>query len=77
MLFRSRTGRSEDTGLGVILKRTPGGQLVVRQAGNHSSAKQAYKWSPYSKVFRQVEKGGITCDTFELRDVPSEFLPQT
>lgn len=62
----------EDMGRVVILRRTPGGMLVVRYVGEPDGSEYKFKWEEYAGKFRQAEKGS---DTRELRDVPAEYQP--
>lgn len=72
---RWRTSNEEDMGRVVILRRTPGGMLVVRHVGDPDGSEYKFKWAEYAGRFRQAEKGSCTSDTRELRDVPAEYLP--
>lgn len=72
---RWRTSNEEEMGRAVILRRTPGGMLVVRYVGDPDGIEFKFKWAAYAGKFRQAEKGGYTSDTRELRDVPAEYLP--
>lgn len=72
---RWRSGGTEDMGAVVIVRRTPGGRLVVRNVGDPSGTEYQFKWSEHAGVFKQAEKGTWTSDTRELRDVPAEYLP--
>jgi len=72
---RWRSGNVEDVGNVVIVRRTPGGRLVVRNIGDYSGAESQFKWAERDGVFRQVEKGTLVSDNRELRDVPAEYLP--
>ena len=72
---RWRSSNEEDMGRVVILRRTPGGMLVVRYVGEPDGSEQRFKWAEYAGKFRQAEKGSYISDTRELRDVPAEYLP--
>ena len=72
---RLSTSNEEDMGRMVILRRTPGGTLVVRHVGEPDGNEYKFKWAEYSRKFRQAEKSGYTYDTRELRDVPADYLP--
>lgn len=74
---RWRSGNQEDMGCVAILRRTPGGMLVVRRVGEPYGHEYKFKWAEYAGKYRQAEKGGYTDDTRELRDVPAEWLPTT
>lgn len=75
--FRWRSSNEEDCGRVVILRRTPGGMLVVRYVGEPDGLTHKFKWAEYAGKFRQAEKGSFISDTRELRDVPVEYLPTT
>ena len=75
VLVRWRTSKQEDIGRVVILRRTPGGLLIVRYVGEPYGSEYRFKWSEHSRKFRQAERGGYTDDTRELRDVPVEYQP--
>jgi hypothetical protein len=75
VLVRWRSGNEEDVGRVVIVRRTPGGMLVVRHVGAPAGHEYKFKWSEHSHKFRQAERGGYTSDTSELRDVPAEYQP--
>jgi hypothetical protein len=72
-----RTSNEEGMGRAVILRRTPGGLLVVRRVGDAGGHEFKFKWAEYSGKYRQAEKGSYTDDTRELRNVPAEYLPTT
>lgn len=73
---RWRSGTDEDAGRVVILKKTPGGQLVTRRVGEAPGSECRFKWAPHSAKFVQAEKSPFFgSNTRELRDVPAEFLP--
>lgn len=73
---RWRSGTEDDAGRVVILKKTPGGTLVVRRVGDEGGPEYRFKWSAHSAKFVQAEKSPFFgSDTRELRDVPTEFLP--
>jgi hypothetical protein len=73
--LRWRSGNEEDAGRVVIVRRTPGGMLVVRHVGAPAGHEYKFKWSEHSHKFRKAERVGYTIDTSELRDVPAEYLP--
>jgi hypothetical protein len=58
-----------------IIRKTPGGLLVVRRVGVPDGLQYKFKWAEYSSVFRQSEKTGSYSDCRELRAVPAEYLP--
>ncbi len=65
-----RSGAEENSVQVGILRRTPGGQLVVR----HLGSEYRFKWSRDHYV--QAEKANTTGVYLrELRDVPAEYLP--
>lgn len=70
---RWRSGNEEPIGNAAIVRKTPGGQLVVRRRG----AEYRFKWNPYGVKFVQAEKETFfAADRRQLRDVPAEFLPK-
>jgi hypothetical protein len=68
-------GTTEDISRAVILRRTPGGMLVVRLVGQPDGKEYKFKWSQHRALYSQAEKGSWYSDTRELRDVPAEYLP--
>lgn len=73
---RRFSGIEDEAGRVVILKKTPGGTLVVRRVGNGGGPEYRFKWSAHRAKFVQMEKYAFFgSDTRELRDVPTEFLP--
>ena len=73
--IRWRSSNEEDMGRVVILRRTPGGMLVVRYVGEFDGSEHKFKWAEYAGKYRQAEKSSYTSHTRELRDVPAEYLP--
>lgn len=70
-----RHGRGEqDAGRMVILRRTPSGMLVVRYVGE-SNSERKFKWAKFADCFRQAKAFERFDDFYELRDVPTEFMP--
>lgn len=69
-----RSGDTEDIGKVVIVRRTPGGKLVVRMVGDLSGKEIQLNWVGHAGAYIKVEKGW-TRETRELRDVPAEYLP--
>ena len=67
----------EDRGRFVIVRKTPGGLLVVRKVGDHSGNESKYKWSKGGGKFCLNKARGnfYLSKSLELRDVPPEFLP--
>ena len=70
-----RTGVEASGTRVVIMRRTPGGMLVVRYAGDPIGSEYKFKWSEHSGKYRQAEKSSYAGKTRELRDVPAEYLP--
>lgn len=72
-----RTGKLCGPGLFmVILRKTPGGMLIVRERGNEEAQQYKFKWWPHSRVYREFGKANSSMSNArELRDVPKEFLP--
>jgi hypothetical protein len=62
---RWRNGNEEDAGRVVIVRRTPGGVLVVRHVGAPAGHEYKFKWSEHSHKFRRAECGGYNSDTSE------------
>lgn len=70
-----RSGKVENIGRGVILRKTAGGQLVVRRFGS-SGGEMRFKFSAHRGAYSQVEKSSFYgSDRRELRDVPTEYNP--
>jgi len=60
----------------VILRKTPGGMMVVREAGRTDGSEYKFKWCPHRSVYMEVEKGKYASIlTNELREVPAAYLP--
>ena len=75
VLVRWRSG-VEDSGVAVVIvRRTPGGMLVVRHVGDSSGNEYKFKWAEHAGKYRQAEKSGFTSDIRQLRDVPLAYLP--
>ena len=72
---RVRRGGTEDgNSLVVIVRRTPGGMLVVRDVGESASLEYKFKWKAHEGKYQMAKHDGYT-STRELRDVPAEYLP--
>lgn len=60
----------------VIVKRTPGGQLVTRPAGEALRDQKRWKWRDWANAYVPAEKQyGLCSDSYQLRNVPAEFMP--
>jgi hypothetical protein len=61
----------------VILRKTPGGLLVTRRAGDPHVVLFQFKWSEFSGVYREKTKQTFySSGHLELRDVPPQFIPK-
>lgn len=74
MVGVSRDGAETGGAPYVILRRTPGGMLVVRRVGDASGGESKFKWAPHAQLFQQAKPGWYRA-VLELRDVPAEYLP--
>ena len=72
---RWRTDKAEEAGRVVILRKTPGGLLVVRRVGD-AEGDFRFKWNKHRGIWQQAEKGSYAFKTRELRDVPDQYMPQ-
>jgi hypothetical protein len=72
---RRYCSKEEDCGAFVVVRRTPGGLLVVRRVGDTSGYESKFKLSRHRGLYVQAEKASLSSDTRELRDVPAEYLP--
>lgn len=72
---RHYSGKEEDCGRFAIVRRTPGGMLVVRRVGDSIGSESKFRISQHRAVYVQAEKVSWSSDTRELRDVPPEYLP--
>lgn len=71
-----RSGATEEIGRFVVVRKTPGGMLIVRHVGSTPDAEMRFKWSAHRGVFVSAEKTSTWHSTTrKLRDVPPEFLP--
>lgn len=69
-----RSSKEEDVSRVVIVRKTPGGMLVVRRVGDPAGNKYKFKWAPYAGQYRQAEKrSSFISDSRALRDVPPEY----
>lgn len=69
---RWRSGTEEEIGRAAIVRKTPGGQLVVRLRGTE----YRFKWNKYGGQYGQAEKESFFgSDQRQLRDVPPDYLP--
>jgi hypothetical protein len=71
------SGGEEDILRAVIVRRTPGGMLVVRQIGYLGGTEYKFKWLQHRALYTQAEKGSWSSNPRELRDVSAAYLPQT
>ena len=70
----SRGGSEREVSVGVVLRKTPTGLLVVRYFGRPEGATYKFKRSPYTGGFYDTARSGTWGeDRLELRDVPQEF----
>lgn len=71
-----RGGKVADSISAVIVRKTPGGMLVVREVGAPLDRTSKYKWSKFALKYRHTEKVTYHFGTTrELRDVPAEYMP--
>jgi hypothetical protein len=59
----------------VIVRRTPGGMLVVRHVGNTDGYEYKFKWVEHAGNYRRVTTERWASSFDELRDVPDAYLP--
>lgn len=72
--INSRSGEEREIGPGVILRKTPGGLLIVRRVGA-PSGEIKFKRSEYTGRYTDAsKKSGFVYDRLGLRDVPPEFM---
>lgn len=71
-----RSGREEEMGRFVILRKTPGGVLVTRRVGELNGSEYRFRWDALHSEFVQAEKNTFYgSDTRKARGVPADFLP--
>lgn len=79
MLVRSgHTSKPLDRLSMVILRQTPGGEVLLREAGKPSSRELRFAWNKFSSSFQEkipAGRGYRGMSTRELVDVPPQFLP--
>lgn len=70
-----RSGKEANAGRVVILRKTPGGMLVVRRVGDSfSGAEFKFKWLEHSgKYVDSRKQHAYLSDLLELRDVPEVY----
>lgn len=73
--WRSGSGKEANAGRVVILRKTPGGMLVVRRVGDSfSGAEFKFKWLEHSgKYVDSRKQHAYLSDLLELRDVPEVY----
>lgn len=72
-----RSHEEQNIGQVVILRKTAGGMLVVRRVGD-TEGELRFKWRASGAKFVEAKKfTSHTYSWFELRDVPTEYLPGT
>lgn len=72
-----RSGETRDIGRVVILRRTPGGIIVVRGVGDTSNMTYKFKWRKHSAQYVQAEKqSSFSYDSRVLHDVPADYLQE-
>lgn len=73
--IRWRAGTAEYLQRVVIIRKTPGGLLVVRAVGDHDGGNE-YRFKLSGNEYRQAEKRRFFYDDLrELRNVPAKFMP--
>ena len=60
----------------VILRKTPTGMLVVRHVGAASGHEYRFKWDKHNGRFVEAKASSWLSGHSELRDVPSEYMPE-
>lgn len=72
-----RTGKPCNEGVVmVIMRKTAGGMLVVRERGNDGAQQHKFKFAPHSGLYREHGKANSgSYYTRQLHDVPKDFLP--
>lgn len=72
-VFRS-SGMTEPVGRVAILRRTPGGLLVVRQVGEPQGMERQFRWSAHRGVYvEKVRQQPFVHSTLTLFEVPEEY----
>lgn len=67
--------RTNSSAEACIVRKTPGGMLVVRKPGE--DAEEQYKWNKYfGGRFEQAKRYDKWATPLVLTDVPAEFMPQ-
>lgn len=75
VMVKWRSNKEEDCGLVVILRKTPGGMLVVRRVG-YTGYEYKFKFQDLLGKYTQAEKQTVwSSEQRELRDVPLEYMP--
>lgn len=72
---RWRSGGEEELWRVVIVRKTPGGMLVVRRVGEPDGYEERFRWAAYAGNYRQQKPSSFASDHYELRDVPADFMP--
>lgn len=61
----------------VIVRKTPGGMLVVRSLGDHDGKEKRFKWATHLGRFLPVDRENpYSSASRYLIDVPAEYLPK-
>lgn len=71
-----RTGKPCNEGQRmVILRKTPGGMLIVRERGKEDAQEYKFKWWSFSGIYREFGKTNSSMTNVrQLSSVPKEFL---
>lgn len=71
-----RGEKPTDSGMLVILRKTPTGMIVARRVGEPAGSEYRFKWAAHGRCFRDAAKhGSWMSSSLELRDVPAEYMP--